>query len=60
MALVGDILISVIYNCDLSKENPVDYLEAIQENKKSVRENPENWLPWNYKQQLLHPNEIVA
>lgn len=58
-ALVGDILISIIYNCELSKENPIDYLVAIQENRKAVRQSPEDWLPWNYNQQL-NPQECAA
>ena len=33
----------------LNKINPYNYLIAIQKYQKEVRQNPKEWLPWNYK-----------
>lgn len=56
-ARIGDTLMGTIETCVLNDINPWDYLIAIQEHQQKVRENPENWLPWNYKAQVesLHP-----
>lgn len=47
-AIVGDMFMSLIHTCTLSKINPFKYLVALQTYAKDVAENPENWLPWNY------------
>ncbi len=56
-AAIGNILTSLIYTCRLSKQNPVEYLSALQKNKSQVFKNPKNWLPWNYKFTIesMHP-----
>ncbi len=47
-ALVGDIFMSLIHTCKLSKINPFDYLVALQKHTHEVFRNPQEWLPWNY------------
>ena len=42
------------YNAD---ENVYDYLVALQRHQQQIKENPEAWLPWNYKKNL---DEIAA
>lgn len=48
-AMVGDMFMSLIHTCALSKINPFKYLVALQAHAKHVAENPNNWLPWNYQ-----------
>lgn len=58
-AMVGGILTSVIYTCALAGENPLAYLTALQEYKNQIFKEPENWLPWNYRNNLV-PLESAA
>jgi len=51
-ARVGDVFMSLIYTADLERANPFDYLTELQRHHKDVTENPQNWLPWNYKDTL--------
>lgn len=48
-ASIGSILTSLIQTTILSKENPVEYLVALQENKSGVFKDPMAWLPWRYR-----------
>lgn len=48
-AQVGDIFMSLIHTCKLSRVNPFDYLVALQKHARDVFNNPQRWLPWNYK-----------
>jgi hypothetical protein len=47
-ALVGDVLMSVLFTAKLNGVNPQEWLTRIMLNKRSVRANPEAWLPWNF------------
>lgn len=49
-AAIADVLTSCIATAQKAGINVFDYLNAIQRNQKSVKNNPENWLPWNYQQ----------
>jgi transposase len=51
-AYIGTILQSLICTCIAAKENPVDYLTALQVHKTEVRLQPSEWMPWNYKDTL--------
>jgi len=51
-AYVGDILLSVIETCQLNKINPYHYLTAAQTYKDEIKEDPSQWLPWNYETTL--------
>ena len=51
-ALVGSVLVSVIYTTYINGENPKHYLIALQHYPQQVRSNPELWLPWNYRDAL--------
>jgi len=55
-ALVGDMFMSLIQTCSMAKENPFDYLIALQKNASAVAANPEKWLPWNFRQAVPSPN----
>ncbi len=51
-AHVGDLLISLIETCRLAGANPLEYLNALMENRSAVFANPAAWLPWNYHESL--------
>lgn len=48
-ASIGGMITSIIYTCDLAKQNPLDYLVALQIHHAKVTAHPEQWLPWNYQ-----------
>jgi len=48
-AYIGDVFMSLIHTCRLSKINPFDYLVALQKHSREVFKNPKEWLPWNYE-----------
>jgi hypothetical protein len=53
-AHVGDLFMSLIHTCELCKSDPFDYLTELQRHAKEVTTSPQNWLPWNYRESLLH------
>lgn len=55
-AQVGDAFMSLIHTCDLAGANPFDYLSALQTHAAALARNPQQWLPWNYRQQLVPPD----
>ena len=48
-AYIGDLFMSLIHTCRLSKVNPLHYLVALQRHSREVFKNPHAWLPWNYE-----------
>lgn len=48
-AAVGDLFMSLIHTCILTKVNPFKYLVALLTYSRHVAKNPEDWLPWNYQ-----------
>lgn len=51
-AQVGDCLMSIIYTAQQNNVDPFEYLNTLQRYGPLVAENPEQWLPWNYQQNL--------
>ena len=51
-ARVGDLFMSLIHSAELNGANPFDYLVQLLRNHAFVEENPEEWMPWNYKDTL--------
>ena len=51
-ARVGDTFMSLIHTAELNEANPFDYLVELQKNHAFAEENPEEWMPWNYRQAL--------
>jgi len=51
-AQVGDLFMSLIHTCNLAKENPFDYLVALQEHASELAKHPDRWMPWNYRSQI--------
>jgi transposase len=48
-AYIGDLFMSLIHTCRLSKVNPLHYLVALKQHSREVSKNPPAWLPWNYE-----------
>jgi transposase len=51
-ASIGGMITSLIYTCDLAKQNPLDYLVALQIHQARVTAKPQQWLPWNYRDSI--------
>jgi hypothetical protein len=58
-ARVGDILMSLIYTCELSKANPLDYLNQLQLNASAVAKQHDRRLPWNYRKNLNNAKQVA-
>ncbi|MDH3716798.1 MAG: transposase [Planctomycetota bacterium] len=51
-ALVGELVRSLIYTCELCDANPFDYLTQLQRNADEVAAHAGLWMPWNHCQPL--------
>jgi transposase len=51
-AFIGDLFMSLIHTCNLTKGNPFDYLTVLQKHSSDLRHAPHRWMPWNYKDTL--------
>ncbi|HVR73726.1 MAG TPA: IS66 family transposase [Planctomycetota bacterium] len=51
-AQVGDIFMSLIHTCELSGENPFEYLTALQRHAGEMAAAPADWLPWSYRETM--------
>ena len=51
-ATVGNICMTMIMTTYRANVNPLDYLTALQRHHTDMRENPELWMPWNYKKRI--------
>jgi transposase len=48
-AHVGDVFMSLIHTCRLSRINPFDYLTTLRKYAHRLRDGPTAWMPWNYQ-----------
>ena len=55
-ALVGDLYMSLIYTCELNGTNPFGYLTTLQRHAVAVATTPQNWMPWNYRDNISTRN----
>ncbi len=51
-AYVGDLFMSIIHTCELEDTNPFEYMVTLSKHPDEISETPENWMPWNYKDNL--------
>ena len=51
-AYIGDLFMSIIHTCELEKANPFDYMVNLSKHSNLISENPEKWMPWNYRQTM--------
>ncbi len=49
---VGDLFMSLIHTCELNGANPFDYLTELQRHADELKQNPSEWMPWNYRETL--------
>jgi transposase len=50
---VGDLYMSLVHTCYSAGASPIDYLTELQRNHERVRAAPGDWMPWNYRAQLV-------
>ncbi len=51
-ANAGDLFMTIIHTSELEDVNPFDYMVALAKHSNEISENPQNWMPWNYKENL--------
>lgn len=52
-ARMGDLYMSLIHTCELNGVNPFNYLTELQRHTEQVKQAPAEWMPWNYREQLV-------
>ena len=53
-ARVGDAFMSLIQTSNLAGVNAFEYLTALLLHHEAVRDHPDSWMPWNYREQSPH------
>jgi transposase len=48
-AAVGDLFMSLIHTCELNSVNPFDYLTELLRHAQALKQQPSEWMPWNYR-----------
>jgi transposase len=51
-AEVGDLFMSLIHTCELNGVNAFDYLTELLRHAEELKQNPSEWMPWNYRETL--------
>jgi hypothetical protein len=51
-AEVGDLFMSLIHTCELNGVNSFDYLTELLRHAQELKQNPSEWMPWNYRDTL--------
>ena len=51
-ARVGDLFMTLIHTAELVGTNPFDYLCELQRHAEQLKQNPKQWMPWNYRETL--------
>jgi transposase len=51
-ARVGDLFMSLIHTCELSKVNPFEYLTELLRHPAELKASPAEWMPWKYRETL--------
>ena len=51
-AQMGDLYMSLIHTCELNDVNAFDYLAELLRHAKELKQNPSEWMPWNYRDTL--------
>jgi len=59
-AFVGDIFMSLIQTALRAHVSPIEYLTALLQHPKRVREAPSDWMPWNFKSTLARPARVTV
>jgi transposase len=48
-AQMGDLFMSLIHTCELNDVNAFDYLTELLRHTEELKQNPSEWMPWNYR-----------
>jgi transposase len=51
-AQMGDLFMSLIHTCELNGANAFDYLMELLRHTEELKQNPSEWMPWNYRETL--------
>ena len=51
-AQMGDLFMSLIHTCELNDVNAFDYLTELLRHPEELKQNPSEWMPWNYRETL--------
>jgi len=51
-AQMGDLFMSLIHTCELNDVNAFDYLTELLRHTEELKQNPSEWMPWNYRHTL--------
>ena len=51
-AEMGDLFMSLIHTCELNGVNAFDYLTELLRHAAELKQNPSEWMPWNYRETL--------
>ncbi|HEY7679663.1 MAG TPA: transposase, partial [Terriglobia bacterium] len=49
-AQMGDLFMSLIHTCELNDVNAFDYLTELLRHVEELKQNPSEWMPWNYRE----------
>jgi hypothetical protein len=55
-AHVGDLFMSLIHTCQLARVSAFDYLTELKIHAAELSRNPQQWMPWNYRDTLESRN----
>jgi transposase len=58
-ANVGDLFMSLIHTCELEGINPFEYLTHLQEHWAELAANPQEWMPWNYRDTMKRSPNVI-
>jgi transposase len=58
-ARVGDLFMSLIHTCQLARVSAFDYLTELQIHAAELSRNPQQWMPWNYRDTLESRNSAL-
>lgn len=59
-AQMGDLFMSLIHTCELNGVNAFDYLTELLRHAAELKQNPWEWMPWNYRDTLARLATPVA
>ena len=49
---MGDLYMSLIHTSELNGVNAFDYLTELLRHTDELKQNPSEWMPWNYRDTL--------
>ena len=59
-AQMGDLFMSLIHTCELNDVNAFNYLTELLRHTGELRQNPSEWMPWNYRDTLARLAALAA